>query len=124
MADISNSGRKQCPCEKVDCSTLFPNRDGSVSCDILAVREREYMHIEPLLIDRMNDKSTGNMVNERKEMNETVNERRQTMNVNSTLRSSSVKSFENTHAHYSIITHTFQEPVGPSSVSGAFPLLI
>lgn len=37
MTEMSKSGRKQCPSEKVDCRILFPSRDGSISRVVVVV---------------------------------------------------------------------------------------
>lgn len=39
MTEISKSGSKQCPSEKVDCRIRFPSSDGWLSFDIIAVRK-------------------------------------------------------------------------------------
>ena len=39
MTERSNSGRKLGPAEKVDCRILSPSSDGSVSRDMMAIRQ-------------------------------------------------------------------------------------
>lgn len=43
MTEMSKSGPKQCPSEKVDCRTLFPIIDSSVSCDSVAVNKQFHL---------------------------------------------------------------------------------
>lgn len=43
MTEMSKSGPKQCPSEKVDCRTLFPIIDSSFSCDSVAVKKQFHL---------------------------------------------------------------------------------